>query len=103
MQKVDKSVMDQELKKVSEQIPPLLFSIPSPGSPAQGNGTVRPRQNLAGGLWRVLPPLFIWKSWGSFSKVVPSTPIFSDSGFMTICDVNLKIMHQLLCHRKALA
>lgn len=36
MQKVDKSVMDQELKKVSEQIPPLLFPHPEPRLPCPG-------------------------------------------------------------------
>lgn len=48
MRKADKSVMEQELKEVSEQIPlPLLLPHPELQLCHPGNGIHQPRQTLA--------------------------------------------------------
>lgn len=60
MQKADKSVMEQELREVSEQIPILLLPYPEPqlSGPEKWNHPA-PRQNLAERFLSLLLLLFV--------------------------------------------
>lgn len=94
--------MEQELREVSEEIPlPLL--LPHPESQLSHTGKWNHRAKTKPGReTSESPSTFIhMEILGTLLKVAPST-IFSASGLVTICYVNLKITHQL-CHRKTVA